>query len=45
VYGVILIIVLYALPGGAGSVIDSLVQASRRASARLAARRTSREAA
>jgi branched-chain amino acid transport system permease protein len=44
-YGVILILVLYALPGGAGGVIDSLVQASRRASARLAARRASREAA
>jgi branched-chain amino acid transport system permease protein len=45
VYGVILILVLYALPGGAGGVIGSLLgQASRRASARLAARRASREA-
>jgi branched-chain amino acid transport system permease protein len=44
-YGVILIVVLYALPGGAGGVIGSLAQASRRASARLAARRASREAA
>jgi branched-chain amino acid transport system permease protein len=44
-YGVILIVVLYALPGGAGGVIDSLGQASRRASARLAARRASRGAA
>ena len=44
-YGVILILVLYALPGGAGGVIGSLGQASRRASARLEARRASREAA
>ena len=43
-YGVILIVVLYALPGGAGGVIGSLGQASRRDSARLAARRASREA-
>jgi branched-chain amino acid transport system permease protein len=43
-YGVILIVVLYALPGGAGGVINSLGQASRRASARLEARRVSREA-
>jgi branched-chain amino acid transport system permease protein len=43
-YGVILIVVLYALPGGAGGVIGSLAQASRRASTRLAARRASREA-
>jgi branched-chain amino acid transport system permease protein len=45
VYGVILIVVLYALPGGAGGVIDALGQASRRASARLEARRASRETA
>jgi branched-chain amino acid transport system permease protein len=44
-YGLILIAVLYALPGGAGSVIDWLRQASTRASARITARRASREAA
>ena len=44
-YGVILIAVLYALPGGAGGVIESLLASSRRASRRLAARRGAREAA
>jgi branched-chain amino acid transport system permease protein len=44
-YGVLLIVVLYALPGGAGEVIDSLTRASKRASARLSARRASRETA
>jgi branched-chain amino acid transport system permease protein len=44
-YGVLLIVVLYALPGGAGEVIDSLAQASKRASARLSARRASRKTA
>jgi branched-chain amino acid transport system permease protein len=44
-YGLILIAVLYLLPGGAGGVIDWLRQTSTRASARLTARRASREAA
>jgi branched-chain amino acid transport system permease protein len=44
-YGLILIAVLYVLPGGAGGVIDWLRHTSTRASARITARRASREAA
>ncbi len=43
-YGLILIAVLYALPGGAAGLVERLLRASRRASARLTGRRAVREA-
>lgn len=45
IYGLILIAVLFAMPGGAAGLVEQLIQASRRASARLTGRRASREAA
>ena len=40
-YGLILIAVLYALPGGAAGAVEQLVQAFRRASARIPSRMSS----
>jgi branched-chain amino acid transport system permease protein len=34
-YGLILIVVLYALPGGAAGLVDSAIRVVRRASTRL----------